>query len=187
MARKKRYPEQYSDSCIEPEADEVELVSKSQMKREMHHLQALGEALLTLKADELAKLQLSAPLQDALAEAAKIKHREGLRRQMQFIGKLMRKETEATIAEIETLLDRKRNQHRVLTQQQHKIEQWRDTLLAEANTGIEALMEAYPQADRQWLRQTVRQAKQEQTRGKAPTAARKLFAYIRDLLLEDNN
>lgn len=184
MVRKKRYPELYGEE--KKDQDEVELVSKSHMKREMHHLQELGEALLNIKADEIIKLNLSVSLQDALTETRKIKHREGLRRQMQFVGKLMRKEPDETVANIEDLLERKRNQHNRLTQQQHLIEQWRDRILDQGTEGIDAFIIDHPEADRQWLRQIMRQGQQERSQNTPPAAARKLFAYIRDLLLVDN-
>ncbi len=64
--------------------------SRTDLKRESDALQALGEQLLTLRADLLAGLNLSEKLLDALAEAKRITNFEGRRRQMQFIGKLMR-------------------------------------------------------------------------------------------------
>lgn len=165
---------------LEDQEQEQE-VSKSELKREMHRLQDLGKELLKLKTDDLNALQLSDPLVNALEEARRIKHREGLRRQMQFIGKLMRKESDEAIGRIEALFERLANQHRVHTQQQHLIEQWRDKMLADG-TEIERFLEQYPDADRQWLRQITRQSAQETQRGKPPAAARKLFAYIRDTL-----
>ena len=181
MVRKKRYPELYGDELADQE--EVELVSKSHMKREMHHLQDLGEALVAFKENEITKLNLSGALQDALIETRKIKHREGLRRQMQFVGKLMRKEPEQTITSIEKALEEKRNQHNRLTQHQHLIEHWRDRILQQGNEDIDAFVNDHPAADRQWLRQIMRQAQQEKRQNKPPAAARKLFAYIRDIVL----
>ncbi|MDG2472800.1 MAG: ribosome biogenesis factor YjgA [Pseudomonadales bacterium] len=165
--------------------DQDALISKSQLKREMHHLQDLGKALIDLKAEEIEKLSITEVLIDALNEAKRIKHREGLRRQMQFIGKLMRKEPTETIEKIEAYFDKLRNQHQNNTQHLHLIEQWRDRLLNKENSEIEALVAQYPNADRQWLRQMVRQSWHETDKNKPPAAARKLFIYIRELINDD--
>lgn len=168
------------NNALDNDATDEE-VSKSQIKREMHYLQNLGTQLLTVKAAELEKLALAEALLFALTEAKRIKHREGLRRQMQFIGKLMRKESAETIANIEALFDRLNNQHHLQNQHHHLIEQWRDRILQD-NNEIESFIDAYPTADRQWLRQTARQSAQETSRDKPPASARKLFIYIRDTL-----
>ena len=165
--------------------DQDALISKSQLKREMHHLQDLGKALIDLKAEEIEKLSITEVLIDALNEAKRIKHREGLRRQMQFIGKLMRKEPTETIEKIEAYFDKLRNQHQNNTQHLHLIEQWRDRLLNKENSEIEALVAQYPNGDRQWLRQMVRQSWHETDKNKPPVAARKLFIYIRGLINDD--
>ena len=172
-------------SHINKKNDPDELISKSQLKREMHHLQALGKALIDLKAEEINKLSLSEILIDALNEAKRIKHREGLRRQMQFIGKLMRKEPAETIEKIEAYFEKLRNQHQNNTQHLHLIEQWRDRLLNKENSEIEALVAQYPNGDRQWLRQIVRQSWNETDKSKPPASARKLFIYIRELIDND--
>ena len=165
--------------------DQDALISKSQLKREMHHLQDLGKALIDLKAEEIEKLSITEVLIDALNEAKRIKHREGLRRQMQFIGKLMRKERTETIEKIEAYFDKLRNQHQNNTQHLHLIEQWRDRLLNKENSEIEALVAPYQNDDRQWLRQMVRQSWHETDKNKPPAAARKLFIYIRELINND--
>lgn len=165
------------------DTNEDEPISKSALKREMHRLQDLGKQLLTLRHDDLNTLTLSDTLLNALAEAKRIKHREGLRRQMQFIGKLMRAESDETIALIDAYFDRLANQHRIHTQQQHKIEQWRDRILGDHGE-IESFLQHYPNADRQWLRQTTRQSAQETQHKKPPISARKLFAYIRDIMAD---
>lgn len=173
----KSHPEKSNDQDV--------LVSKSQLKREMHHLQELGKALVKLKPEEIEKLSISEILIDALNEAKRIKHREGLRRQMQFIGKLMRKEPPETIEKIEAYFEKLHNQHQNHTQHHHLIEQWRDRLLNKENSEIEALVAQYPNGDRQWLRQMVRQSWHETDKNKPPAAARKLFIYIRELINDD--
>jgi len=178
MARKPKYPE---DQPYDTTDEEVILVSKSQMKREMQQLQQLGDTLLTLKPEVLAGFSLSTPLYDALKEAKWIKHREGKRRQMQFIGKLMRSEPADRIAAIEQFLQRQQQQAQRATQQHHQVERWRDRLLSQSNA-IEDFLQQHPQADRQWLRQTLRQSQREQEQNKPPATARKLFHYLKEIL-----
>jgi len=83
--------------------------TKTDLKRESDALQTLGGELLTLRADLMARLELPEKLVDALHEAARITNFEGKRRQMQFVGKLMRKLDEDTIAAIHAALDEQRS------------------------------------------------------------------------------
>lgn len=178
MARKNKYPELQNDS----QDQEIEVVSKSQLKREMHELQNLGKQLLDLKARELEAFDLSTELLEALLVATRIKHREGLRRQMQFIGKLMRKEKEQSIDAIQTFMQQKQYHHNQVKQNHHLIEQWRDKILNSESDAIEEFLQLHPTADRQWLRQITRQSQFEAKNNKPPAAARKLFSYIQKLI-----
>ena len=159
-----------------------EVVSKSQLKREMHSLQELGKQLLDLKKQDLENLGISDELHAALIETKRIKHREGLRRQMQFIGKLMRKEGQEIIDIIEAHFEKKRMLHNISNQQHHLVEQWRDRIIAEGHPAIELFIEKYTEGDRQWLRQTIRQIAHETKNNKPPISARKLFVYLRDTI-----
>jgi len=159
-----------------------EVVSKSQLKREMHSLQELGKQLLDLKKQDLENLGISDELHAALIETKRIKHREGLRRQMQFIGKLMRKEGQEIIDIIEAHFEKKRMLHNISNQQHHLVEQWRDRIIAEGHPAIELFIEKYTEGDRQWLRQTIRQIAHETKNNKPPISARKLFVHLRDTI-----
>ncbi len=197
MARKKKYPElqggypdQEADGYPNQKADgspnqEIEVVSKSQLKREMHELQNLGKQLLDLKISDRETFDLSAELLEALIVATRIKHREGLRRQMQFIGKLMRKEKEQSIDAIQTFMQQKQYHHNQVKQNHHLIEQWRDKILSSESNAIEEFLQLYPSADRQWLRQITRQSQLE-AKNNNPAAARKLFSYIQELISNKN-
>lgn len=165
------------------EEQSEEEVSKSQLKREMHYLQDLGTQLLNIKHSDLLGLSLSEQLLTTLAETKRIKHREGLRRQMQFVGKLMRKEDAETIAGVENYFEQLNNRHQIHNQKQHLVEQWRDRILQDSKE-IETFMQSYPSADRKWLRQIARQSALETEHNKPPASARKLFVYIRDLLAD---
>lgn len=168
--------EDYDDN----EADnEEESVSKSQRKREMHALQALGEELVELSVDQFKKIDLPEDLRIAILEARRIHQRGARKRQMQFIGRLMRNVDAAPIQEH---LDTLRGHSQRAAQQLHNIERWRDRLLAEGDSALEELLQSYPHADVQNLRQLLRNANKEALANKPPSAARSLFRSLRELL-----
>jgi ribosome-associated protein len=140
-------------------------LSKTDLKRESDKLQALGEDLLTLRADLLASLDLSDKLLDALNEAKRITNFEGRRRQMQFIGKLMRLLEPETIAAAQAALE---TQHKGSAEEKlalHQAEQWRDRLLVDDDALTEWLTverEAGIESDPQHLRALIRQARKDQ-------------------------
>jgi ribosome-associated protein len=135
-------------------------MSKTDLKKESDRLQALGENLLTLRADLMQKLDLSEKLQDAVAEARRITNFEGKRRQMQFIGKLMRALDEDTVAAVEAAIDEQNKGSAKGTLSLHQAEQWRDRLITDDNA-LTAWMELDPQSDVQHLRALIRQARKD--------------------------
>lgn len=152
--------------------------SKTQVKRELHALQELGERLTTLKPDLLAKLPLSEPMRRALAEAHKHTAHAARKRHIQFIGKLMRdQDVEAILA----LIDQVDSSSREYNERFHALERWRDRLIADGDKALEGFVEAFPDADCQHLRGLIRHAQHEAARNKPPTASRKIFKYIREL------
>ncbi|WP_271410817.1 ribosome biogenesis factor YjgA [Pseudomonas sp. Q1-7] len=152
--------------------------SKSQVKRELHALQELGERLTTLKPDVLAKLPLSDALQKALAEAPKHKAHVARKRHIQYIGKLMR---EQDIEAIVSLIDQLDSSTREYNERFHALERWRDRLIEGGDAALESFVADYPDTDRQHLRGLIRHAQHEAAHNKPPAAARKVFKYIRDL------
>lgn len=163
--------------------------SRTDLKKESDRLQTLGEALVTLRADLLAKLELSDKLLDALAEARRITNFEGRRRHMQFIGKLMRQLDEATVAAAEAALEEQRRPSAAETLALHQAEQWRDRLIAD-DAALNDWMQLTPDTDTQQLRALVRQARKDalavkekpgeaQRHGKA---YREIFQLVRESL-----
>lgn len=152
--------------------------SKSQIKRELHALQALGERLGTLKPEQQARLPLTDPLRQALQDAPKHHSNIARKRHFQYIGKLMR---DQDIGAIQAILDQADSASRAYNERFHALEQWRDRLLSKDEAALPAFFSRYPEADHQHLRNLVRQARQEAERGKPPSAARKLFKYLREL------
>lgn len=152
--------------------------SKTQVKKELHALQDLGERLTTLKPDVLAKLPLTDALQKALLEAPKHKAHIARKRHMQYIGKLMR---EQDIEAIVALVDQLDASTRQYNERFHNLERWRDRLIGGNDDTLESFVVEYPETDRQHLRSLIRHAQHEAARNKPPAAARKVFKYIRDL------
>lgn len=162
--------------------DEEEGKSKSQVKREMHELQKLGEELVSLSAASRVKVPLDDELKDALQLADKLSNkREALRRHIQFIGRLMRTRE---LEPIEQALAVLRNTNQAATRQFHKVEQWRDKLLADNDT-VTDFIAAYPDVDVQQLRQLIRNAKKEQEKQQPPKAFRELFQLIKPLIIQE--
>ncbi|RDE19785.1 DUF615 domain-containing protein [Motiliproteus coralliicola] len=166
-----------SNSFDDIEQFDEDFKSKTQLKREMEALQKLGAKLLDQKPDFLAKLPLSDKLLAALEESKRIKQREAKRRHLQFIGKLMR---DVDAEQIQQALDRQEAGTQAYIQHFHKLERWRDQLIDD-EAQITPFMAEYPEADRQHLRQLIRNARREATQNKPPASSRKLFKYIRDL------
>jgi len=175
-------------------------MSKTDLKKHMDHLQSLGESLLTLRSDLMTRLreqhELSDKLIDALAEARRITNFEGKRRQMQFIGKLMRALDEDTVAAIEAALEEQRKPSAQETLRLHQAEQWRDRLVADDDALTDWLRQD-PEADVQHLRALIRQARKDaqttaaqekpgeaQRHGKA---YREIFQIVRQALARDDD
>lgn len=151
--------------------------SKSQLKREMHALQALGQELTALSAREIEDLVTEPTLLTALLEYQRIKSNEARRRQLQFIGKLMRK---IDVGEIEAALEQRRFARQRANDAFHALERSRDQLI-EGQIEVHELAAEFPGADAQRIRQWVLQARREKNAGKPPAASRKLLRYLREL------
>ncbi|AIW15167.1 ribosome biogenesis factor YjgA [Vibrio tubiashii] len=163
------------------EEEEIIWVSKTELKRDMEELQKLGEELASLKPSVLEKFPLSEDLAEAIKDAQRFKN-EARRRQLQYIGKLMRfEETEP----LQAALDKVRNKHSQATAELHKLEQLRDRVVEEGDSAIGDVMELYPAADRQRLRQLARQAAKEKKAGKPAKAFREIFQVLKELNEEE--
>lgn len=135
-------------------------MSKTDLKKYSDRLQELGESLLTLRADLMKRLDLSEKLVDAVNDAKKITNFEGRRRQMQYIGKLMRGVNEATLADVEAALDEQNKGSAKGTLSLHLAEQWRDQLIAN-DDALTRWLEQAPDTDVQQLRALIRQARKD--------------------------
>jgi ribosome-associated protein len=155
-----------------------EELSKTRRKRQMQELQDLGERLLRLNADQLARLELPDRLREALQDAKRMKSREALRRQLQYVGRIMREvDAEPIRAGLETFDGKSWAQTAWL----HLLERWRERLLADERA-LGEFLQAYPGADLQRLRTLVRAAHKEQAEGKPPRSFRAIFDELRALI-----
>jgi ribosome-associated protein len=153
--------------------------SKSALKRQMTALQKVGEELVGLSDRELEKIPLdSEPLRQAILETRRIRSNNARRRHMQYIGKLMRK---VDAPPIENALKALHQQRRGEADRFHELEKFRDELLSGGLSALEQVIQRFPGADRQHLRQLLRQHQREQLQEKPPAASRKLFKYLREL------
>lgn len=150
--------------------------SKSQIKREFHELHALGKQLVDLPGKQLQKMPLSESLREAVLEA-KTFSRGALQRQLRYIaGLLPREDIDAIRLALDKLLQPGRDQARAF----HRIEQWRDKLIAGDDALLDELVHGFG-ADRQHLRQLVRNAQKEREQNKPPRSARMLFQYLTEI------
>jgi ribosome-associated protein len=154
-----------------------EIVSKTRKKREMHELQALGVALVGLSDSQLEIIEIPQKLREALLEAKQIKSHEAKRRQMQYIGRLMRDVDPAPIrsrlAELEGTSAQATARHR-------RLEAWRERLVDD-DEALTAFAAEHPGADLQALRALIRNARKEAALGKPPRAYRELFRVLKTI------
>ena len=164
--------------------------SRTDLKRESTELQKLGTELLSMRPERLARLNLSEKLIDALTEAKRITNFEGKRRQMQFVGKLMRLIDPDTLAGVRAALQELHQGSAEATMALHLAEQWRDRLIAN-DDAFGLWVEQYPATDTQQLRALVRQARKDAvpvdnaavSQGLAPRqgrAYREIFQLVRE-------
>ncbi len=164
------------DRAPPPTAPEAEAPSKTRRKQAMHALQDLGEALVALDAKRLAELDLPERLVDAVTEARGIRAHEGRRRQLQYVGKLMRDVDPAPIrAALERWATGVPDDHAVFA----AVERWRDDLLAD-DGALARFASAHPGADHAALAALVRDARAERARGGPPHRFRALFRALRE-------
>ena len=152
-------------------------VSKTQLKKQSQELRSLGEALVELSSASLKQIPLDDELLDAVKHAQTInRKKDGFRRQLQFIGKLMRSRDPASI---NLALDKIKGSHTEANQRFHKLEALRDQLLNGSNAVAHDICQQYPALDLQKIRQLQRQAKKQLEKEQTPPAARQLFQYLK--------
>lgn len=175
-----KQPEDWLDEVPEDkneDDDEIIWVSKSEIKRDAEALKDLGTELVELGKNALEKIPLDEDLLAAIELAQKIK-KEGRRRQIQLIGKMLRARD---VEPIQIALDKLKNRHNQQVSLFHKLEVLRDRLVEEGDDAVPTVLDLYPDADRQQLRSLIRNAQKEKAANKPPKAFRQIFQYLREL------
>ena len=152
--------------------------SKSQRKRDMHALQDLGAELVELSPERLAEVDLPELLLEAIDAARRITDFEGRRRQLQYIGKLMRTvDAEPIRAKLESW----KSGSRAETARFKRIEHWRERLIAD-RTAMQAFVAEFPHADAARIRELVEAVHRERGAGRPPKNFRALFKALNELM-----
>ena len=171
----------WNGTVEDPAAEPAERPSKSQRKREMHARQDLGAQLVRLGAESLRRLELPDILREAIAEAQRIHGREAQRRQLQYIGRLMRDSDYAAIqASYDNLLGGSREAIALM----HRCERLRDQLVDD-DAALAGLLARHGAIDTQWLRAKVRAVRSERAAARRPRHARELYRWLYALLQGD--
>jgi ribosome-associated protein len=165
--------------------------SRTELKRESTELQKLGEQLIALRKGLFDRLQLPEKLVDALAEADRITNFEGKRRQMQYVGKLMRGLDDEQLVAVRAALDEQRGGSASESLSLHEAERWRDDLIEREEAFGEWVVK-FPESDAQQLRALIRQARKDRqptqdeiSKGEAPRhgrAYREIFQLVKEYL-----
>jgi ribosome-associated protein len=161
-----------------PSSDDTQVLSKTRRKTEMHDLQSLGETLVQLSAPRLSELGLPERLADAIEQARAISKHEARRRQMQYIGRLMR---DVDPDPIRARLAQWGAAPAAEKARLAAVERWRERLLSDA-VALDQLCAAVPHADRASLSALVVRVQGERARAAPPHAYRELFRVLNTLL-----
>lgn len=159
------------------QSETEEIKSKTQLKDEMHELQSLGEALLALPLSVYNTLPVPEDLDNALTAARKISAHGARRRQMQFIGKVMRT---IDAAPLQAAYDEWRTGNKKLAREHQNLEELRDKLIAGDKSALDEFIQQHKDCDIQQLRQLIRLAQQEKKLDKPPKNYRKLFQFLKE-------
>ncbi len=158
------------------------LISKTQRKAEADQLQQIGKSLVALPDDRVKQLNLPEALYEAIVEAKRISSNGAIRRQMQYIGRLMRDIDSTPIVEQLAKWEGKNQEENARF---HALERWRERLISEAATSsndvLQAFVTQYPNDEIQRLRHLIRNAYQEQSSNKPPKSSRELFKLLREI------
>lgn len=159
---------------------EYDRPSKSELKRQSNELQKLGEQLIEAPRDRVKRVPMPEELRDAILMCQTITNHEGKRRQVQFVGKLMRSLDEEEVAVIQRTIESWKGTSRAEAAALHALERRREKLLAD-DKALTQLLAEHPELDAQHLRALIRNARKEQAENKPPKAYREIFQILKDL------
>lgn len=153
--------------------------SRSQRRREALAVFDLAQALVELSPSRLDRVPLDEALRDLVVDSRRITAHIARKRQLQFLAKQLRQEDEETLEAIRRALEPDRAEARRETARLHRLEDWRERLLADEGSALGELIALHPEIDRQRLRQLLRAVHEERRRDKPPKAYRELFQLLR--------
>lgn len=156
--------------------------SRSDQRREALAVLDLALRLMEQGDARLAQLPLTDELRELVLASKKITAQIARKRQAQYLAKQLRREDEALLHDLRAALDHDKSERLREAKALHRIEHWRDRLVAEGDAALAEFMAAHPLADRQHLRQLARNAHREKLDNKPPHAFRELFRELRELL-----
>ncbi len=162
----------------------MEEISRTQKKKEALALQVLGERLVTLSSEQLKDIEMPQEVYEAVKSARTVTKHGARKRQMQYIGALMRKIDPEPIRNALEIIDLGEHQKAVVFK---KVEKWRNDLIEGDKVLLEKILQQYPRAERQHLNQLIRNAKKEIAAKKSPKSSRMLFRYLRQICDWDRN
>lgn len=157
--------------------DEIEYVSRGELKREMQGLQDLGRELTAISAKNLSQWEISPRTLEAIVEGKRLVPK-ALNRHLRYVAKLLVEENTDALRERLASLYRP---HQLSVAAFHRAEQWRDRLLSGDDSPLQELIHRYPEADLQRIRQLTRNARKEAEQNKPPKNARELFRMIAEI------
>jgi ribosome-associated protein len=159
----------------------MEEKSRTRLKEEMQDLQRLGESIVKLPLDRINKIEMPEELREAILLARTLKKHGAMRRQMQYVGTLMRNvDTEPIRSFIDNIKIGSKDESRTF----NKLEKWRDDLVNGKAGVMDCVLNELPGVDRQHIRQLVRNAVKEKEKVQPPKASRALFRYLKELTSE---
>ncbi|MDO4904513.1 MAG: ribosome biogenesis factor YjgA [Lautropia sp.] len=172
----------HDDEAFDAQDNEDIPLSKTRRKQQMHALQTLGQRLVELAPQRLDRIRAVLPenLLQAVEEARRIKSHEGRRRQLQFIGKLMRS-VDAQAIEAVLAIDDER--HHGAVHVMHRAEHWRDGLIDDS-LSLTDFIAQYPAAAQAGLPSLLSKARKEKTAGKPPRQQRQLYRVLHQILFD---
>jgi ribosome-associated protein len=156
--------------------------NKTQIKKEMAELFALGEEISELAPTLINSFELPENIDKAVHEVAGMPHKGARKRLLKYIAGQLHK---IDVGDIKEKLARIKNKSAHAVREHHLAERWRDTLIAEGNEALTDFLDEYPDADRQQLRQWIRNAQKEIVAAKPPKSSRLLYRYLKNLLAEE--
>ncbi|MDH5184842.1 MAG: DUF615 domain-containing protein [Gammaproteobacteria bacterium] len=159
--------------------DEDDIISRSEIKRDLKALQDLAKELIELKDQQLAKLPLNDIVLAAIVESRRITQHIARKRHLKYVTKQLRELDEEALRHGMSVL---KDQDNVANARFHHMEKWRDRLIEGGDDVLKALLDEYPHAERQQLRQLIRNAQREKLANQPPKSARALFKLIRELM-----